>query len=146
MDTPICRHCGVVLKTKNWYTSAKVKNWRICKKCQGVRNQSWKLANYDRYRENWNLWYAEKGRFKRYKLTPEMFLYIEEKQQGVCAICKQPESMPNKSRLCIDHDHVTNQVRGLLCNKCNVGLANFRDNIQYLTNAVEYLQKHEENQ
>lgn len=42
-------------------------------------------------------------------------------QNGLCAICRQPPR-GKKQRLCVDHNHQTGQVRGLLCDWCNHAL------------------------
>lgn len=66
-------------------------------------------------------------------------------QGGVCAICHKPETKVLNGallQLAIDHDHETGQIRGLLCNACNVALGLFRDNVDNLQNAVEYLKSH----
>ena len=62
------------------------------------------------------------------------------KQNNACAICGR---VPNKKekRLSIDHDHKTNEVRGLLCSNCNAGLGMFKDDIDFLNSAVRYLKK-----
>jgi len=60
-------------------------------------------------------------------------------QKGLCAICGGPP--PAHTRLVIDHSHQTGMVRGLLCNRCNVGLGFFRENQSSLANAIQYLQK-----
>lgn len=60
-------------------------------------------------------------------------------QQNKCAICR---SKDEGKVLCVDHDHKTNKVRGLLCGRCNVGLGNLKDSIQILQSAIEYLQKY----
>ena len=57
-------------------------------------------------------------------------------QHGACAICNRK---PGK-RLAVDHCHVTGKVRGLLCAKCNSGLAFFQDNPDYILAAIEYLE------
>jgi len=41
--------------------------------------------------------------------------------------------------LAIDHNHLTNKVRGLLCNKCNQGIGFFNDNVHLLSEAIKYL-------
>ena len=41
---------------------------------------------------------------------------LEEKQGGRCAICG---ARPHDKALAVDHDHLTGDVRGLLCSDCN---------------------------
>jgi hypothetical protein len=60
---------------------------------------------------------------------------MEEKQEGKCLICKKT------GKLVVDHCHSTKKVRGLLCNNCNVGLGAFKDNCEFLSDAVIYLKK-----
>lgn len=59
-----------------------------------------------------------------------------EKQNGKCAICKQPDQ---KYNLAVDHCHGTKRIRGLLCSQCNLGLGYFRDKPELLRRAAEYL-------
>jgi hypothetical protein len=58
-------------------------------------------------------------------------------ERVVCALCFTSD--PKK--LCIDHDHSTGQVRGLLCHSCNAGLGAFNDDIQLLHRAMAYVRK-----
>jgi len=62
-----------------------------------------------------------------------------EAQGGVCAICEQPQE---GKRLASDHDAKTGRIRGLLCNRCNLGLGYFKDNAAYLGMAVAYLEEY----
>jgi len=41
--------------------------------------------------------------------------------------------------MCVDHDHVTLKVRGILCNKCNFAIGQLDDKISLLENAIIYL-------
>lgn len=58
------------------------------------------------------------------------------KQNQRCAICGVENE---KSRLAIDHNHKTFEVRGLLCHDCNSGIAYFDENTEYLAKAMIYL-------
>lgn len=72
------------------------------------------------------------------KLTVEEYTEIFNKQNGQCAICGVHHS-DLKKVLCVDHCHETNEVRGLLCNDCNRGLGQFKDDVERLEEAVKYL-------
>ena len=71
------------------------------------------------------------------ELSP--YMYILEKQGGVCAICKEKDKTGRA--LAIDHDHKTDQVRGLLCGSCNRGLGLFGDDYKRILIASKYLEK-----
>ena len=70
-----------------------------------------------------------------------------EKQKPMCKICgktvhKAPENSKDKqNQAVIDHDHKTGKLRGLLCHQCNVGIGNFKDDINRLMNAILYLSR-----
>jgi hypothetical protein len=72
-----------------------------------------------------------------YGLTPEMYDDMYRAQGGLCAICKNPPKLGRP--LDVDHDHVTNLNRGLLCRDCNLGLGSFKDNSESLQAAIVYL-------
>lgn len=74
----------------------------------------------------------------RYGITPERFNELFENQHGRCAICKETYH----TTLHIDHNHSNGQIRGLLCNNCNRGLGHFKENPEYLKNAIEYISGH----
>lgn len=59
-------------------------------------------------------------------------------QNGKCAICMKKMAGRDIHR---DHDHITGEWRGLLCNKCNRGLGYFQDNPDMLLAAAFYLAK-----
>ena len=63
-------------------------------------------------------------------------------QGGVCAICRQPETLRDARgpvALAVDHDHATGRVRGLLCKACNTGIGTFGDDPNRLRAAATYL-------
>lgn len=66
-------------------------------------------------------------------------LTLEEVSQHLtCDICGK-KLEPNPRRRVVDHDHVTKQIRGIVCARCNVGIGNLGDNIEGVQNALEYL-------
>lgn len=76
---------------------------------------------------------------KRYGgMTLKDYADLSAQQASVCAICRR--SVPDGKRLHVDHDHRTLQVRGLLCQDCNLGLGNFMDDPEVLERASAYLQ------
>lgn len=60
-------------------------------------------------------------KFKDSLEAEEYFNKKWEEQNGECAVCHKHETH-FKRRLCIDHDHLTGEPRGLLCSKCNSAL------------------------
>lgn len=64
-----------------------------------------------------------------------------EKQKGVCAICGKNRNNGRQSILCVDHDHATGEVRGLLCQFCNRGLGFLGDDLEGLKKAIRYLKR-----
>ncbi len=77
-----------------------------------------------------------------YGLTADQFKAMEDRQEGVCAICQSPPDMDamGRDQLQVDHDHETGKIRGLLCGACNRGLANFRDDSKRLLRAIVYIE------
>lgn len=79
----------------------------------------------------------------RYGIEPGTYAKMLQAQDGVCAICGT-DKMGSKSRFDVDHSHVTNKVRALLCNPCNRGLGNFMEDPVLLEKAAAYMRKWDE--
>lgn len=82
----------------------------------------------------------------RYGLTAAEYDALVEQQGGRCAICREYPTERNTrahwdGKLCVDHDHDTGRVRGLLCNDCNL-VAGYGKSPAVLRAAAEYLQAH----
>lgn len=60
---------------------------------------------------------------RQFGLTFEQWKKMFLAQFGRCKICgyklKHIESYATTGFTCVDHDHITGRVRGLLCNTCN---------------------------
>lgn len=95
-------------------------------------------------------YYAEKDRWrkllKQYGVTEQRYQEMFDAQNGVCAICENPEMDKYANGtirdLSVDHCHNTGKVRGLLCNKCNNAIGKFKDDTEILKRAINYLVKH----
>ena len=112
-----------------------------CKVCQR------KKANEQYHKNKHKSWY-KKNSFKsvlkcRFGLTLEQYGDMLKKQNGVCAICGNPETKKGTFRLSVDHDHKTGKVRALLCDRCNRFLGIVDDNIKLFEKAIKYLKEYE---
>lgn len=65
---------------------------------------------------------------KRYNITLEDYNYLFIKQNGLCAICESDKSGKNDRYFAVDHNHKTDEVRGLLCTNCNPKLGWYEKN------------------
>lgn len=94
----------------------------------------------DRTAETW-AWNNSPGKRRaslkhRYGITPEQWQEMFEAQGGKCALC------PNTGRayrLCVDHNHETGQVRGLLCQRCNTAISREETFPGWLERVAAYL-------
>lgn len=89
----------------------------------------------------------EKSRWLRAKfdLSLDDYEKMLAAQDGVCAICKQPETHKRNGKvkaLAVDHNHSTGEVRGLLCSDCNTAIGKLREDPEILMSAVRYLEQH----
>ena len=63
------------------------------------------------------------------------------KAQGyTCAICKTSEPRGRNS-FHVDHCHTTKVVRGPLCHHCNIGIGNFKEDVEILLRVIQYLKE-----
>jgi hypothetical protein len=88
----------------------------------------------------------EKARALRadFGISLEKYSQMLEAQIGLCAICKQPETHKRDGKvkaLAVDHHHGTGKIRGLLCSDCNTGIGKLKDDVNVLSNAIDYLRK-----
>ena len=91
--------------------------------------------------EKWKEYIRRDRLIRDYGITLEEYAMLFLEQDGVCAICLQPER--RERNLCVDHDHETGLVRGLLCNKCNKALGGFDDRVDLIEAALQYLINHQ---
>ena len=114
-----------------------------CKQCMQAQRQEWADKNRGHLNE-WQRhnWVTAGRRLRRRGATQQMYDTLYEAQKGCCALCNEPEE--KFAWLCIDHDHSTGRIRGLLCPNCNRGLGLLQDRPDLLRKAAEYVDAHKE--
>lgn len=158
------RHCNGCNTTKPISEFSKDR-WRKagftfkCKICRAKQTKNWvknnpekvKEANFKSKEKRKNFYSSEEGilssrkaHLKRmYDITIEQYNEMSEAQNHKCMICGGTEMNYKNKVLCVDHNHATGKVRGLLCGLCNSGLGKFKENKQLLLNTIKYLEKYE---
>lgn len=118
-----------------------------CRECSRAKNRAWRDKNKQKasdYRKQYykdnrarRIEVARDMSFKkRYGISLQEYEACVLLQSNKCLICG---SNRTSRRLAVDHCHKTGKIRGLLCSKCNLGLGNFDDNIDFLSKAIQYL-------
>ncbi len=79
---------------------------------------------------------------KQFGLTPDDYDRMLNEQNNGCAICGADDPRNKRDHFAIDHDHETDEIRGLLCQGCNTGIGLLGDDIERLEAAAAYLRKH----
>lgn len=151
MDTKVCYRCNVEQPIENFSIDRRRKDGRYpaCKECEKARAKHYYHTQVIvcPERDNKSKTRDRVSALKRhYGLTIEDYDRMVQEQGGVCAICRNPESRSTNGRvhhLCVDHDHRTGAVRGLLCRRCNRMLGVFKDDVTLLRDGLTYLERYE---
>lgn len=126
-----------------------------CRTCLKNRKRKWTEKNLEHVREtnrSPSLKYAENHPERKreammkckYGIGVKEYHKLLEQQNDGCAICGAPPTVrPHSTRatLCIDHDHSTGRIRGLLCSHCNHAIGLMQDDPILLEKAAEYLKR-----
>ena len=78
---------------------------------------------------------------RNYGLSVLEFERMDQAQRGRCAICASLPDGPH-GVLVVDHDHMTDNVRQLLCNNCNTAVGLLRDDPIRAAELTAYLLRH----
>lgn len=109
-------------------TNPRSRKHAWCQPCRSEHGREFARANPD---------YKWESALRRvYNITVEDYKAMLVEQGGGCAVCG---TVPDE-RLCVDHDHATGQVRGLLCRNCNRDLSVI-ERREYAAKLNAYLEK-----
>lgn len=76
---------------------------------------------------------------RQYGITQERYDEMLNEQGGLCAICHRPPATHSSYKILhVDHNHVTGEVRGLLCATCNGNFGWFE---QFKENVEDYFER-----
>lgn len=128
-----CISCDKDLPITEFSYNRKKDNYEnICKEC--IENKK----KYSNKKEQERLYRY----LTNYNITINDYEALLHSQNNKCAICNSSHSNhKNSKHFFVDHCHITKQVRGLLCHKCNAALGLFRDNEDYMYKAIQYIEK-----
>lgn len=132
---PRCKVCMALLERKKYASDEEFRNRKLNLQAERMRTDvEFRLRHRASCRD---------GHLRRaYGLTQAMFDAMLGDQGGGCAICGTKQEDGNQAtRMVVDHCHVTNKIRGILCDLCNTALGKFKDDALLLNRAIEYLNK-----
>jgi hypothetical protein len=111
------------------HDSKRYTSTRQCLECQYIRSAIYSKSDHGKLKSK------ERHLSKTYNLS-----YRHVSQQTHCDICEDPfvEDSGAKMR-CVDHDHITGKVRGIICNNCNRAMGLMADDPTRLIKAANYL-------
>ena len=120
----ICNVCHKLKKTKEFAKNQNAINNRSvrrpsCKDCR-IKMEGAGISLTDRIK-----WLKEKPVNKLF----------------VCPICKKRTIAGVTSKVVLEHDHRTGKPGGWICDSCNTGLGRFKDDVELLKSAIEFLKK-----
>ena len=127
-----CRSCGDI------YEAPNSKSSRLCRPCR-------LKDTMQRRRDNWPQHKSTRLMYK-YGIDWDEYTRMGEAQDWKCACCSAPASIDKHGYpvLCVDHNHTSNSVRGLLCDFCNKAIGLMKESPSILRNAISYLEKYQE--
>ena len=146
-----CRGCNLTKPPADYYCSSNGRLYTLCKKCNIAKSQKYKREHAVE-RAAYAKAYSKKNRkrivdnnrrywlTKRYGITNEQRIHMLSEQLNSCAICGEKEG---EKMLHLDHDHRTNEIRRLLCHRCNSVLGYALDSPAILEQAAAYLRSYE---
>ncbi|MGC2429272.1 MAG: endonuclease VII domain-containing protein [Nitrososphaeraceae archaeon] len=134
-----CKTCGTELNdTNSVYMQDYLRS--NCKEChnEDIKERNNRPNSYTKTPE-YKLKYKHWNLQRKFGISLEDYNKLLKIQGNTCAICKEPCS--SGKNLAVDHNHITGEVRGLLCEKCNQGIGALRENPELIMSAYEYLER-----
>jgi Recombination endonuclease VII len=117
-----------------------------CKACTAKAAAIYRSKHLERERARGRAYqqaHAVQTRAKRYGTTVEVLYGLHESQEHKCPGClRELEALGTVKGWCVDHDHASGRVRGLLCGHCNICLGQSLEDSAVLRRLADYLDSH----
>ena len=104
-----------------------------CAHCTICKNEAQKKYMDSLEQEHKKAKYKNERLLSRYGISLDDYKKLIKEQKYRCKICN------NRDRLVLDHCHIRNEFRGLICSRCNTMLGFAKDDIDILASGIEYL-------
>ena len=132
-----CTACGEEKPLSQFYKrKAKISSSHLCKVCERLQIREWRKNNKDKQKI-----INRRGSLKyNFGITLEQYDELLKKQKGRCAICDRHASSFDKN-LAVDHNHETQEIRGLLCSYCNHRLIGQHKDADLLRRMADYIEQ-----
>lgn len=135
-----CTKCGQLKPVEEFHKKAQASSGfnPQCADCkQQYEKERYALNSKDQKRKDQVRAYSLRT---KYGITIEQYNQLLEKQNHCCALCEKHESA-FKNRLAVDHNHETQEVRGLLCFSCNHRLVGRHKDGKLLRKIADYVEQ-----
>ena len=135
LETKKCHTCNIEKSREEFYKNksrAGDKRSAQCKDCDKARKR--KL-----WHEGGSYKLAKQRSYLKTTYGNEVFNFEKPKQCPICLRTEDEVRDTLKRAFVVDHCHLKGHVRGYLCTQCNKGLGYFRDNVEDLQRAINYL-------
>jgi hypothetical protein len=138
----ICSACRTEKQISGFYIDRSSKSGLTsrCKNCIKSYQNIWRKDNKGKKAKANTSWYYR----KTHGITPAEFVQRAKEQHNKCKICLVDLTFDaiKDNRAVMDHCHSTGEKRGVLCYACNLGLGKFKDSVDALSRAVNYLKEY----
>ena len=115
----VCRECNRIRQILRAYSNREAVN---------AQSLKWYHDNVDKVKKN--------RRLLKYGISELQYDLLYARQWGECAVCH----IRPKEWLCVDHNHETGEIRGLLCKLCNLHVGEYET--MGLESIIKYLEEY----
>lgn len=155
----VCKACKSLKCILEFNRHKKYKGGRRykCRACTRVESRVYRFAHLEEIQKRKRVYYQShpikqsynlESHWKNFGISAADYHRMYESQNGLCAICGNPESAKSAigetRHLSLDHDHATGQIRAFLCHRCNMLLGQTGDDANLLRTMADYLDYHKD--